>query len=204
MKSKSSNERLSDYVFHNQDEVGAKITDSVRHSYTMELLKEHQKKISGGPRRVSSSNSYSEIHAQAIGPLTTNLIQTSISCSFETFKLFLRQYEMSVADFSIHKPYCSPSKPYLSARAPFHDKFIITCPTFMSLYIALGITNEQIRREILWKREKDAFRFVGTFVCDQFNQETPGFVLLGRPFIHNNTLEETSDANSSSENVVSS
>ncbi len=75
----------------------------------------------------------------------------------------------------------------------FNDKYVITCPTFTSLCIELGIANEQIRRDLLWKREKNALRFVGAFVFNEFDQEIPGFVLLGRPFIHHQTLETSSN-----------
>lgn len=188
--------RLSEYVFDKKDIADERTKSSVRSYITMNLFNQHQKRINTRVRRISSINQNYDGSALAIGSVTRNFLKASTPCSYETFKLIFHEYDISISPFPEHNPTCFPSKPYLSVKAPFHEKYTITCPTFLSLCVALGITDERVRREVLWNQEKGALRLIGSLVYEELDENSPAFILLGRSSVPHRILSQQDNANS--------
>ena len=158
----------------------------VRMYATANLFREVQKPVSGRVRRLSKSNSIQDEDAMAVGPIVTSFLKSKSDCSFQTFYKWFLEIESSVGQHPLHSPEYYPSRPSPFFCDPLHNKYTIVFPTITSICIALGIKNEDARKELLWTIRNETARVAGSFVYK--SEDSPAFLVLGTSSIPHSSL----------------
>ena len=184
---------LETMLVNPQEQLMSSLAEHVRNYITASLMCEFSKSLKRNRRRSSRTKSIQDEFAIETGPLTCNFVEACTPCSFLTFEKVFNEFESSIMHHQSHKPVFYPSRPRRSFRGPMHSEYFLICPSLFAFCIAIGMSNDDIRKNLLWTQRDGRLRIAGAFTAGYIPSRSPGFVLPGFSSISISDLGSTEE-----------